>query len=251
VSAARAAGETGNAGVPGQAALLAYERALGGQTGSWKYLGPAGHAAWEAAAQAAIDAFLAGDSVSAESIREAIAAREAQPAPGPAFDAIVAPDGLEFIRADLHDGLLDAVLKNADEDLNGFDGTREQEAERYVRWLESERERLITEADLAAQEQPAPELAAVLADRHDLSALNAWQGAEIGRLREQLDATKTVLQETSRESSQRGEQLRLVREGIVKLVYDLEASSQQTSPSKKTEIERGIIRKLQAILEGK
>lgn len=35
---------------------------------------------WEAAAQAAIDAFLDGDSVSAESIREALAAHE-QPQP--------------------------------------------------------------------------------------------------------------------------------------------------------------------------
>jgi hypothetical protein len=39
----------------------------------------------EAAASAAIDVFLAGDSVSAESIREAIAAQQAQPAPEPPF----------------------------------------------------------------------------------------------------------------------------------------------------------------------
>jgi len=81
-----------NAETLAQAALLAYERALGGQTGSWKYLGPAGRAAWKAAVQAAIDAFLAGDSVSAESIREALAAQEPH-----------AADELDALRADLAD----------------------------------------------------------------------------------------------------------------------------------------------------
>lgn len=81
----------------------------------------------------------------------------AQPASGEVVEQlradIMAPGGLEFVRADIHDTLLDAVLKNADEDLNGFDGTREQEAEHYVRWLESERARLVEMLDNPA---PAP-----------------------------------------------------------------------------------------------
>jgi hypothetical protein len=44
--------------------------------------------AWEAAAQAAIDAFLAGDSVSAESIREAVAAREPHAAPADGMNPV-------------------------------------------------------------------------------------------------------------------------------------------------------------------
>ena len=103
-----------------------------------------------------------------------------QPAPELApFDAITAENGMEFIRADLHDGLLDAVLKHADEDLNGTDQTPEQQAEHYVRWLESERERLVTLLDEgepptvkpADDVQPAPELAAATGE----AAHRRWQ----------------------------------------------------------------------------
>jgi hypothetical protein len=72
--AAQAAGETGNDGTPGQAACAAFVSHEGTNRLS-------NADAWEAAAQAAIDAFLAGDSVSAGSIREALAAREPQPVP--------------------------------------------------------------------------------------------------------------------------------------------------------------------------
>jgi hypothetical protein len=82
------------AATPGQAAYEAYQRAEASQLRSpegrrlarqgkgWETLSAAGQSWWEAAAQAAIDVFLAGDSVSAESIREAIAAQQPQPAPG-------------------------------------------------------------------------------------------------------------------------------------------------------------------------
>ena len=91
--AAQAAGETGNAGTPGQAAYVTRNLALKGNpddpndhaqvAGLWNYwLSPEERAAEEAGAQAAVDAFLAGDSVSAGSIREALAAREPQAAPG-------------------------------------------------------------------------------------------------------------------------------------------------------------------------
>lgn len=88
-----------SAPAPGQAAYEAHRTVVAaslgldlsgpddfdGAPGAWEALAPSGHAAWEAAAQAAVDVFLAGDSVSAESIREALAAQE-QPAPGPGQD---------------------------------------------------------------------------------------------------------------------------------------------------------------------
>lgn len=72
---------------PGQAAYEASLTVIGedldGEPWAWGSLTPKLRQSWQAAAQAAIDAFLAGDSVSAESIREALAAQE-QPAPAPA-----------------------------------------------------------------------------------------------------------------------------------------------------------------------
>lgn len=79
------------AATPGQAAYEAHAGKMGGRRDAWGELPATYRDAWEAAAQAAIDAFLAGDSVSAESIREALAAHE-QPAPG-----------LAMLRADLAD----------------------------------------------------------------------------------------------------------------------------------------------------
>lgn len=43
--------------------------------------------------------------------------------------------------ADAHDQLLEAVLLNADEDINGGDEAPEYLAEAYVRWLEAERDK--------------------------------------------------------------------------------------------------------------
>ena len=78
---------------PGQVSWTARNMALAGPgdqpgdvlaelDGAWDCLDPEEREAEEAGAQAAIDAFLAGDSVSAESIREALAAHEAKPGPG-------------------------------------------------------------------------------------------------------------------------------------------------------------------------
>lgn len=79
---------------PGQAAFEAWEALIAppGKPMTWESLQGAEsrdyRAAWEAAAQAAIDVFLAGDSVSAESIREALAAQEPQPAPADGMNAV-------------------------------------------------------------------------------------------------------------------------------------------------------------------
>lgn len=74
---------------PGQAAYEAFwTRESGFVVTPWgEALSPSEREAWQAAAQAAIDVFLAGDSVSAESIREALAAQE-QPAPEPEMPVI-------------------------------------------------------------------------------------------------------------------------------------------------------------------
>jgi hypothetical protein len=64
--------------------------------------------------------------------------------------------GTEYVLASLHDDLLAAILRGYEEDLNGDDRTAEAKAEHYVRWLESERERLVTLLDAgAAARQPA------------------------------------------------------------------------------------------------
>jgi hypothetical protein len=51
-----------------------------------------------------------------------------------------------------------------------------------------------------ARPQAAPGLAAVLADRHELSALNAWQGTEISRLSEQLGKARATSGELAQEN---------------------------------------------------
>jgi hypothetical protein len=42
-----------------------------------------------------------------------------------------------------HEQLLEEILRNADEDVNGGDAAAESLAEKYVRWLEGERARLL------------------------------------------------------------------------------------------------------------
>lgn len=61
------------AATPGQAAYETVYGDVGLLSGMWHDLEPFQRERWEAAAQAAIDVFLAGDSVSAESIREVLA----------------------------------------------------------------------------------------------------------------------------------------------------------------------------------
>lgn len=68
--------------------------------------------------------------------------------------------------------------------------------------------------------QPAPGPADALADRRELSHLNAWQGAELGRL----------------------------RDGVTALAEDLEHSAAATAPSKKSAIEETVAQRLRVLL---
>lgn len=65
---------------------------------------------------------------------------------------------LARVRAELaeltrnHDQLVEEILRNADEDINGADEAPEYLAERYVRWLEAEHDRRLQEALAPARE---------------------------------------------------------------------------------------------------
>jgi hypothetical protein len=82
---------------------------------------------------------------------------------------------------------------------------------------------LVTELRTTRGAKAAPELAAAM--------------AETQQVRNALGAVMTEHREQC--------------EQLVKLIYDLEGSQQQTSPSKKSDIERGVISRLQAILHPK
>jgi hypothetical protein len=100
-----------SAATPGEAAFEAHRDKLGGVR-PWSDVRDPEREVWEATGQAAIDAFLAGDSVSAGSIREALAAREPQPAPELAtvdlhrwYAVINQPDGTSKVIGHTDDGL--------------------------------------------------------------------------------------------------------------------------------------------------
>ena len=90
----------------------------------------------------AYDREFAADAASLDQVQPVTAA-----APGQAGH------GLEFVRADIHDGLIEAVLRNADGDLNGFDGNARAGggALRPLVWRLNA-SLLSTEAHLAAQD---------------------------------------------------------------------------------------------------
>lgn len=189
---------------------------------------------WESIAQAGIAAYIeanGGDPVDARAvILEAAAAREPDAAPDPA-DAMFGP--LPGRWSDPQP----APELAADNSINS-PGPRSEGV-------------------------PAPELAAAMAEPRELRkiisellgmfrAVSGGWGARTSssRLRKiagragvpwnEFPPSRTVLGGTGDTT---------YRDEIVKLVYELEASSQQTSPSKKSDIERAVIARLQAILE--
>lgn len=101
---------------------------------------------------------------------------------------------------------------------------------------------VLAAVDAYAGSQASPELAAAMADRDDYAARLAaadqsWSrlAAERDQLREQLAVVMT--------------ENRLRCERIEALAGELKASAASTHPSRKSETESGIARKLQAILE--
>ena len=168
---------------PGQASAgqAAYERAARLRDWdtmvdllSWDSLPPEVQHIWEQTAQAGIDAFLAGDSVSAEGIREALAAREPDAAP----ELLLGPcpfeghDG-EHLRLNTHGHWLCAItLTNM----------------------------LVTAGvitGLHPEPQPAPELAKVIQDWRDtlaeLEPVQARDGDQA--MAAQIDTLRTVIRQ--------------------------------------------------------
>jgi len=173
-SAAQAAGETGNAGTPGQAAYEAWEiRVAGVVRVPWPKLGDGVRDLWELIASGAIAAPDAAQVditriAAANTIRrlreELDAAREPQPAPA----------------------WLDDLLENWETDAASADERADEPAGTYAQSpaeLRNEAEAIrecakqlreaVTETSTAPGPQPAPELAAVAAERDDLRKLVA------------------------------------------------------------------------------
>lgn len=81
----------------------------------------------------------------------------------------------------IHELLLEEVLRNADEDFHGADEAPEYIAEHYVRWLESERDRLTARCDQ------------VQADLTEAQARSGRYQAENAHLREVLRQADAVI----------------------------------------------------------
>jgi hypothetical protein len=104
-----------------RAALLGHAYGIGMFNKPWHGLDEQDQAHEETGAQAAIDVFLAGDSVSAESIREALAAQEPKPAPA----------SLCSYWSDPSDDFYGVCVKDAYHDR---EGDPEHENEHGIRW---------------------------------------------------------------------------------------------------------------------
>ena len=163
------------------------------------------------------------EDVQARAVIKLVAARQPQPAPGDAPELRIGPcpfqghDG-EHLRLNTHGHWLCAItLTN-----------------------------MLVAAGVITDLQPAPELAAAR-DASDIEVAGII--VERNQLREQLAATKLVLQETSRESSQRGEQLGRLQDSIGNLAAGLAFSAAATAPSKKSAIEAGCAEALRGLLE--